>query len=199
MTTATPDFLPVVRTETDSRAVQAALAEIAGVVGVDQVMTGDGGEFRDPYQPLDWDAFAAAGVVFPRSSEHVQHVPWGGNDANEEIVRLVAKEKRRLEEFVILAAKEGVMRLTEVHRVSPVSIHTDTAPMFSLVTELEEELLAKMRASSAGHEQSAAESEAAMQALREEAEKEQGSDHRSSSERLTPGVCSRSSGARAHS
>lgn len=74
MTTATPDFLPVVRTETDSRAVQAALAEIAGVVGVDQVMTGDGGEFRDPYQPLDWDAFAAAGVVFPRSSEHVQNI-----------------------------------------------------------------------------------------------------------------------------
>ena len=70
----------------------------------------------------------------PQAEEALEEL----SHANEEIVRLVAKEKRRLEEFVILAAKEGVMRLTEVHRVSPVSIHTDTAPMFSLVTELEE-------------------------------------------------------------
>lgn len=71
---STPDFLPAVRSEATATAVQAALGDIARAIGADRVVSGDGGEFRDPYQPPQWDAFATAGVVQPDSVEHVQAI-----------------------------------------------------------------------------------------------------------------------------
>ncbi|GGC84612.1 hypothetical protein GCM10011512_09350 [Tersicoccus solisilvae] len=74
MSRVTPDFLPVVTAAVGTATVQAALGEIAGCIGADRVITGDGGEYRDPYQPPEWDAFATAGVVFPDSAEQVQEI-----------------------------------------------------------------------------------------------------------------------------
>ncbi|MFV0319225.1 MAG: FAD-binding oxidoreductase [Microbacterium sp.] len=71
----TPDFLPVVTASVPAENVQTALREIAEIIGADRVIAGDGsGEFRDPYQPGSWDAFATTGVVQPDSAEHVQQI-----------------------------------------------------------------------------------------------------------------------------
>lgn len=71
----TPAFLPVVTANASVETVQTALREMAEAIGADRVITGDGdGEFRDPYQPVEWDAFATAGVVQPDSAEHVQEI-----------------------------------------------------------------------------------------------------------------------------
>lgn len=70
----TPAFLPEVQTSAQADAVQTALAEIEGILGADRVIVGDGNEFRDPFQPLDWSAFATAGVVFPGSAADVQAI-----------------------------------------------------------------------------------------------------------------------------
>lgn len=72
--TFTPDFLPAVSTSVSAETVGTALAEIADTIGADHVTTGDGGEFRDPFQPVQWDAFATAGVVQPGSTDDVQAI-----------------------------------------------------------------------------------------------------------------------------
>lgn len=74
MTATTPNLIPARRTQTDQSVVATALAEIAAAIGTDRVITGDGGEYRDPFQPPEWDAFATAGVVHPDSTEHVQAI-----------------------------------------------------------------------------------------------------------------------------
>lgn len=71
----TPDIIPAVVADIDPAVVQAALAEMAAILGQDRVLPGDGdGEFRDPYQPVEWLAFAAAGVVQPDTAEQVQQI-----------------------------------------------------------------------------------------------------------------------------
>ncbi|MGK0721759.1 FAD-binding oxidoreductase [Leucobacter sp. W1478] len=74
MSTQTPDFLPAVSATTDTEAVQAAFEEIAALIGADRIMLGDGGEYRDPYQPQQWEAFTAAAVVQPDNAEEVQQI-----------------------------------------------------------------------------------------------------------------------------
>lgn len=74
MTTPTPGFIPSVSASVDPSEVAAALTEIAALIGAEHVVTGDGGEFRDPFQPVEWDAFATAGVVQPANAEHVQEI-----------------------------------------------------------------------------------------------------------------------------
>ncbi|GGH33472.1 FAD-binding oxidoreductase [Microbacterium album] len=72
--TTTPDFIPARRTHVEASAVQEALVAIADAIGAEHVITGDGGEYRDPFQPVGWDAFATAGVVQPGSTEDVQAI-----------------------------------------------------------------------------------------------------------------------------
>jgi len=71
----TPTHIPARRTEAEPSAVASALSDIAAAIGADRVVTGDGdGEYRDPFQPPAWDAFATAGVVWPGATEHVQEI-----------------------------------------------------------------------------------------------------------------------------
>ncbi|MFT4212072.1 MAG: FAD-binding oxidoreductase [Microbacterium sp.] len=72
--TITPDFIPARETDAEPTAVAAALAEIAAAIGDAHVVIGDGGEFRDPFQPIEWDAFATAGVAQPGSTADVQEI-----------------------------------------------------------------------------------------------------------------------------
>lgn len=74
MSSTTPAFVPARATSTDPAEVQAALSDIAEAIGPEHVMVGDSGEYRDPFQPTEWDAFAAAGVVQPDSAEQVQEI-----------------------------------------------------------------------------------------------------------------------------
>ncbi|WP_395334836.1 FAD-binding oxidoreductase [Novosphingobium sp. BL-8H] len=74
MTATTPKFIPARRTEVEPARVAAALQQIAEKIGQDRVLTGDAGEFRDPFQPAEWDAFSTAGVVQPDSVEDVQAI-----------------------------------------------------------------------------------------------------------------------------
>jgi 4-cresol dehydrogenase (hydroxylating) flavoprotein subunit len=70
----TPDFLPAIRADVAPDSLRKALAEIAAAIGADHVFDGDGGEYRDPYQPTGWDAFATGGVAQPGSADEVQAI-----------------------------------------------------------------------------------------------------------------------------
>lgn len=70
----TPEFLPAVETDASPAAVRDALLELEVILGAAHVILGDGDEFRDPFQPLDWKAFEAGGVVFPNTAEEVQSI-----------------------------------------------------------------------------------------------------------------------------
>ncbi|MCX6502497.1 MAG: FAD-binding oxidoreductase [Microbacterium sp.] len=71
----TPDFLPAVRSLIPADTVRQALAEIADTIGADRVLDAPAAaEFRDPFQPAGWDAFATAGVVQPESVGEVQAI-----------------------------------------------------------------------------------------------------------------------------
>ncbi|MFV0372947.1 FAD-binding oxidoreductase [Microbacterium sp.] len=72
---STPEFLPAVTADVPADTVRVALAEIAAAIGDDRVLDADAAsEFRDPFQPPAWDAFAAGGVVQPESAEEVQQI-----------------------------------------------------------------------------------------------------------------------------
>lgn len=71
----TPDFIPTDDVDVDSTVVAAALREIATAIGSNRVLSPDGAaEYRDPFQPVAWEAFAAGGVVQPESSDEVQQI-----------------------------------------------------------------------------------------------------------------------------
>ena len=75
MSTGSPDFLPTVKARITADDLAAALREIAAVLGHDRVLAGDGdGEYRDPYEPSGWNAFATAAVVLPDTAEQVQEI-----------------------------------------------------------------------------------------------------------------------------
>ncbi|MDO6966149.1 FAD-binding oxidoreductase [Rhizobium alvei] len=74
MQATTPSFIPARQAEVETATLTRALLEIAAKIGADKVIIGDGGEYRDPYQPQAWDAFTTAGVVQPDSVEHVQTI-----------------------------------------------------------------------------------------------------------------------------
>ncbi|WP_310634088.1 FAD-binding oxidoreductase [Paraburkholderia sp.] len=74
MSVATPAFIPERGTTAEPSAVAAALAAMTVALGAERVIVGDGGEFRDPFQPSAWHAFATAGVVQPDSAEDVQTI-----------------------------------------------------------------------------------------------------------------------------
>ena len=74
MTIMTPAFIPERRTTAEPSAVAAALAAMTVALGDERVIVGDGDEYRDPFQPSAWHAFATAGVVQPDSAEDVQTI-----------------------------------------------------------------------------------------------------------------------------
>lgn len=74
MSNVTPHFIPTRATSCPTETVQAAMRAIGEAIGSDRVIEGDGGEYRDPFQPASWDAFAAAAVVQPDTVDDVQAI-----------------------------------------------------------------------------------------------------------------------------
>ncbi|OPX13252.1 FAD-binding oxidoreductase [Mycobacterium sp. AT1] len=71
MSFLTADSVPVAETS-----FAAALREFADVVGPQWVLTSEEAkrEFRDPFQPEEWDGFRAGAVVQPESVEQIQQI-----------------------------------------------------------------------------------------------------------------------------
>lgn len=76
MSSHTPEFLPAVTAPTTDEQLSAALAKLSEAIGADRVLStpDEIAEFRDPFQPAEWDAFLPAAVVQPGTTEHVQDI-----------------------------------------------------------------------------------------------------------------------------
>lgn len=71
-----PAFLPDDRVQLAPGAFDGALAELRALLGDDRVLI-EGEEFseyRDPFQPADWDVFQTSAVVFPDTVTQVQEI-----------------------------------------------------------------------------------------------------------------------------
>ena len=68
--------LPTERADVSDTVLATALAEFAEVVGPQWVLTSQEAklEFRDPFQPTEWEGFAAAAIVQPETVEQIQQI-----------------------------------------------------------------------------------------------------------------------------